>query len=120
LRELSRIQDTEEKRLDTGESYQVVEAQSENKTEDRRLGTDLLTEFVQGAPNSGSVEDFVCYCSSNLFNVIDICRSAGDCPLNQFINPENPLIACCITRICDNSMNVAKLICSNPANTNNE
>jgi hypothetical protein len=52
-----RIQNTEEKRLGTGEYYQVVEAQ--NKTEERRLGTDLLTEFVQGASKSGSVEDFV-------------------------------------------------------------
>jgi hypothetical protein len=40
----------------------VVEAQPEN----RRLGTDLLTEFVQGTSKSGSVEDFVCYCSSKL------------------------------------------------------
>jgi hypothetical protein len=62
-RETAEIQnDTEEKRLDTGESYRVVEIQSENK----RLATDLLTEFVQGASKSGSVEDFVCYCSSNL------------------------------------------------------
>jgi hypothetical protein len=45
-------QKTEEKRLDTGESYWVVEADSENKT-------DLLTEFVQGASKSGSAENFV-------------------------------------------------------------
>jgi hypothetical protein len=56
----------EEKRLDTGESYRVSEAQSENKTEEKRLGTDLHTEFVQGASKGGSVEDFVCYCSSNI------------------------------------------------------
>jgi hypothetical protein len=40
---------------DTGESYRVVEAQSENKTEEKRLGTDLLTEFVQGTSKSGNV-----------------------------------------------------------------
>jgi hypothetical protein len=50
-------QNTEQKRLDTGESYRVAEAQSENKTEERRLGTDLLTEFVQGASKSECVED---------------------------------------------------------------
>jgi hypothetical protein len=44
----------------------VVEAQSENKTDEKRLGTDLLTEFVQGASKIGSVEDFVCYCSSKI------------------------------------------------------
>jgi hypothetical protein len=43
-------ENTEEKRLDTGESYRVAEAQFENKTH-------LLTEFVQGASKSGSVED---------------------------------------------------------------
>jgi hypothetical protein len=59
---------TEERRLYTGESYRLVliEAHSKNKTEERRLGTDLLTEFVQGASKSGSAEDFVCYWSSNL------------------------------------------------------
>jgi hypothetical protein len=61
---------TEEKRLDTGESYYVVEAQSENKTEERRLCTELLTEFVQGASKSGNVEDFVCYCSSNFLKCL--------------------------------------------------
>jgi hypothetical protein len=35
---------TEEKGSDTGESYWVVEVQ--NKTEEKKLGTDLLTEFV--------------------------------------------------------------------------
>jgi hypothetical protein len=30
----------------TGEYYRVVEAQSENKTEEKRLSTDLPTEFV--------------------------------------------------------------------------
>jgi hypothetical protein len=48
----------------TGEFYQVVEAQSENKTEEKRLRTDLLTEFVQGPSKSGCVEDFLCYCSN--------------------------------------------------------
>jgi hypothetical protein len=66
-----RIQSTEEKRLETGESYRAVEAQSE-----RRLCTDLLTEFVQGTSKCGIVEDFVCYCSNNLLNVVNICRSA--------------------------------------------
>jgi hypothetical protein len=33
----------------TGESYRVVEAQSENETEEKSEGTDLLNEFVQGA-----------------------------------------------------------------------
>jgi hypothetical protein len=48
------------RRVDTGELCRVVEAQSKNKTEEERLDTDLLTEFVQGASKSGSVEDFVC------------------------------------------------------------
>jgi hypothetical protein len=43
LRKLTRIQNRRDEIL---ESYRVVEAQSENKTEERRLGTDLLTEFV--------------------------------------------------------------------------
>jgi hypothetical protein len=60
------MQNIEGKRLDTGKSYRVVEAQLENKTEERGLGTDLLTEFVQGACKGGIVENFVCYCSSNL------------------------------------------------------
>jgi hypothetical protein len=51
----------------TGESYRVVVAQSENKREERKLGTDLLIEFVQAASKCGSVEDFVCYCFNNLF-----------------------------------------------------
>jgi hypothetical protein len=54
--------------LDTGESYRVVEAQSEKETEEKRFGTDLLTEFVQGAFKNGRFEDFVCYCSSNVSN----------------------------------------------------
>jgi hypothetical protein len=37
-RQLPQIQNTEEKRLDTGESYRVVEAQAENKTEEKRIG----------------------------------------------------------------------------------
>jgi hypothetical protein len=52
-------ENTEEKRLDTGESGRVAEVQSENKAEERRLGTDLLTESVKRASKSGSVEDFV-------------------------------------------------------------
>jgi hypothetical protein len=36
----------------------VVESQSDNKTEEKRLGTDLFTEFVQRAFKSGSLEDF--------------------------------------------------------------
>jgi hypothetical protein len=48
---------TEEKKLDTGGSYRVAEAQTEKKTEERRCG--------KGASKSGSGED-VCYCSSNL------------------------------------------------------
>jgi hypothetical protein len=52
--------------IDIRESYWVVEAQSKNKTEERKLGTDLPTEFVQGASKSGSVEAFVCYYYSNL------------------------------------------------------
>jgi hypothetical protein len=59
-------ENTEKKRLDTGEPYWAVEAQSEKKTEERKLGTNQLTEFVQGASKSGSVENFMCYCSSNL------------------------------------------------------
>jgi hypothetical protein len=47
-------------RLDSGESYRVLEAQPQSKPEERRLGADLLTEFVQGASKRGSVEDFVC------------------------------------------------------------
>jgi hypothetical protein len=35
-------------------------------TAPKRLDTDLLTEFVQGVSKSGSVENFVCYSSSNL------------------------------------------------------
>jgi hypothetical protein len=38
-----------------GESYRVIEAQSENKAEQKRLGRDLLTEFVQGGSKSGCV-----------------------------------------------------------------
>jgi hypothetical protein len=47
-----------EKRLETEESYQVVEAQSRDKTEEERLGTGPLTELIQGAFKSGSVEPF--------------------------------------------------------------
>jgi hypothetical protein len=39
---------TKERRLHTGESYRVAEAQSENKTGEEIGYTDLLTEFVQG------------------------------------------------------------------------
>jgi hypothetical protein len=39
----------------------------EKKTEEKRLCTGLLTAFVQGASNSGSVENFVRCCSSNLW-----------------------------------------------------
>jgi hypothetical protein len=31
---------------------QIVEAQSKNKTEEKRLATDLLTEFIQGTSRS--------------------------------------------------------------------
>jgi hypothetical protein len=36
------------------------------KAEEKRLGTDLLTEFMQRASKSQCVDDFVCYCSSDL------------------------------------------------------
>jgi hypothetical protein len=49
------------KYTDTAGHYRGVEAQFENKTEEKRLGTDLLTEFIQGASKSGSVEDFVLF-----------------------------------------------------------
>jgi hypothetical protein len=58
------------KHRDTGKPFRAVNAQPENKTEEKRLGTDLLTEFVQGASKSGSVEDFMCYCSSNLLKCL--------------------------------------------------
>jgi hypothetical protein len=69
---------TEKKRLDTGESCRVAEAQSENKTEEKRLGTDLHTELVQGASNSVEVlMTSVCYYSSDLLKCyISICKSA--------------------------------------------
>jgi hypothetical protein len=54
----------------------VVEAQPENKAEERRLGTNMLTEFIQGASKSGSVEDFVCYYPSKLLKCCNIYRSA--------------------------------------------
>jgi hypothetical protein len=44
----------------------VVEAQSENKTKESRLGTELLTKFVQGAIKSGNVEDFARYYTSHI------------------------------------------------------
>jgi hypothetical protein len=50
-------------RMNTGEYYRIVD---ENKTEEQRLGTDLFIELVHGASKSGSVEDFVCFCSTNL------------------------------------------------------
>jgi hypothetical protein len=46
-------------RLDTGQSYRAVEAQSKNKAEEKILGTDLITKFVQGASKSGCAEDCV-------------------------------------------------------------
>jgi hypothetical protein len=52
-----RIRNTEEKRLETGESYRVVETQAENETEERRLDTDLLPEFIQGASKSQMLKD---------------------------------------------------------------
>jgi hypothetical protein len=93
----------EDKRLDNGEPYRVVEGQPQNKTEKRRLGTDLLSEFVQGAFKSGSVEDFMYYCSSNLLKCYKYVDPPGDCAINGFINPQNPLITCLVTRIRDNN-----------------
>jgi hypothetical protein len=47
------------------------------------LDTDLLTEFVQGASKSGCVEDFVCYCSSNLLKCYKLSvELPGDCQIN--------------------------------------
>jgi hypothetical protein len=72
------------KDFDTGEFYQVVEAQYENKTEERRFGTDLLTEFVQGVLKT------FCVIVSVTFEVLQVFVDLhGDCPINCFINPEN-------------------------------
>jgi hypothetical protein len=65
-------ENTEEKRLDTEEFCQVVEAQSQNKT-------DRPTEFVQGATKRLGVEVLKTLCVIILVSfrsVINICRSA--------------------------------------------
>jgi hypothetical protein len=48
----------EEKRRE--EKRREEKRREEKRREEKRLGTDLLTEFVQGASKSGSVEDFAC------------------------------------------------------------
>jgi hypothetical protein len=79
-----------QKRRDTGESYGVLETQ--NKREERRLGSDLLTEFVQGASKGGSVEVFGCYCSGNFWSVLSICRSAWWLSNNSIHRSREPII----------------------------
>jgi hypothetical protein len=69
-----RIQNTEEeKRLDVGNSYRIVEAQSENRTGEKRSGTDLLTEFVQGRVEV--LKTLFVIVPVNFWSVKSICRS---------------------------------------------
>jgi hypothetical protein len=99
-------------RLD-GSNYQVIEAQSENKTEEK-------TYCIQTcSPNSYKehlrVEVLKMLCvivPVTLWSVISILDPPGDCPINWFMNPENTLITYRIIRIRDIKKNW-KSLCKN-------
>jgi hypothetical protein len=116
LREASLGQEnTEEYRregnTDTGESYRVVEAQSENKMKKRDWAQTWSPNSYKERLRVEVLKTLCVIVPVTFSNVINVCRS-GDCRIIRFFNPEGPLISCRVTRIRDSILSCPSEFCT--------